>query len=152
MTLSLEQIELYLNRVGLPDSTKSLLFEGTAGRYALQSITTLQRCHMAAIPFENLDLHYSVHKTPPQDTENVFRRVVTQNRGGTCVQVNLLFTQLLQSLGFDAYCSAGRINAAASIADVSNVKSSKVAFGPWYVNVMFRTYLMLTLSGHTCIR
>jgi arylamine N-acetyltransferase len=108
-----------------------LLHEGPNGRAALRAITTLQQHHLAAVPYENLELHYSTQRTLPLDTESVYSRVVVQKRGGTCIQVNLFFTQLLRSIGFQAYCTGGRLNAVASVTAGSNVDKTQVLFGAW---------------------
>lgn len=131
MSLSPEQVEAYLERIDLPRTVRDTLHKGDHGENALEALTTLQQYHMAAVPFENLELHYSSHRSLPQETELVFENVVIRRRGGTCPQVHQLFVALLRSLGFQAYCTGGRLNAPASPAADSNLDKSKVVYGPW---------------------
>ncbi|KAF2202684.1 cysteine proteinase [Delitschia confertaspora ATCC 74209] len=155
-SLSAAQVEAYLDRISLPEPTKSLLISGkTTSENALEAITALQQHHVAAIPYDNLALHYSAHKSLPQDTESVFQHVVLKRRGGTCIQVNLLFLELLRSLGFNAYCTAGRLNAQASIAQkvgpasAGESKESRAVFGTWVhvhiiINLHSQKYMLDT--------
>lgn len=131
MSLTPDQVEAYLERCSVPEATRAELRKGPDSGRALEAVTTLQQCHMAAIPFENLSLHYSEHKTMPQDTRSVFEHVVLRRRGGTCIQVNLLFAELLRVLGFEVMCTGGRLNVAASIAADERTDRQKVAYGPW---------------------
>jgi N-hydroxyarylamine O-acetyltransferase len=59
----------------------------------------LQRAFLLSVPFENLDIHMGRHIafTP----EAVFRKVMRQNRGGFCYELNSLFHDLLKEIGFD---------------------------------------------------
>ena len=131
MSLSPEQVEAYLDRIALPQKVRDSLREGGNGKGALKALTTLQQYHMAAIPYETLDLHYSSHHSVPLDTETIYENVVTRRRGGSCLQVHQLFSKLLQSLGFQTYITAARFNAAASIAADPRLDKFKVAYGPW---------------------
>ena len=131
MSLSAEQVEAYLDRIALPQAVRDSLREGGNGRDALKALTTLQQYHMAAVPFENLELHYSSHRSLPQETEIVYENVVVRRRGGMCAQVHQLFTKLLRSLGFQVYCTGVRLNAAASAAADKNLDMSKVVYGSW---------------------
>lgn len=137
MALTELQVRLYLDRIQLPQSTRASLKEGPDGVNALEAVAELQRHHLKHVPFENLDLMYSTHHSLPQDTESVFHRVVTLERGGVCDQIHLLFMQLLRHFGFSVYCTGSRINAAASLpvaagrVSVPFTGRSKPKFGPW---------------------
>lgn len=64
----------------------------------LSTLADLQLCHMRAVPFENLAIHY---KQPISlDEDLLFRKIVRNRRGGFCYELNGLFAQLLQKLGF----------------------------------------------------
>ncbi|WP_033541282.1 arylamine N-acetyltransferase family protein [Planococcus sp. CAU13] len=66
----------------------------------LQDLARLQSLHMQHIPFENLDV---IRKVPIYlNLESIYDKVVNQNRGGYCYELNGLFCWLLQQLGFDA--------------------------------------------------
>lgn len=57
--------------------------------------------HQCTIPFETLDMHHCT--TPPIiETEQVFDKMITKQRGGYCFELNFLFEALLRGLGFHA--------------------------------------------------
>lgn len=89
---------------------------------------------MAAIPYENLTLHYSAHSNVlPSDTmldmQEVYKLIVEEGmgRGGLCIQMNGMFATVLRSLGFDVTTTAARINTACQ--DVARSPEYK---GPGY--------------------
>ncbi|CAI4214546.1 unnamed protein product [Parascedosporium putredinis] len=129
-SLSTEQADAYLDRISLPLAARALLREGPKGDRALEAVTALQQYHIASVPFENLDLHYSSHRSLPLQADAVYETVVKRQRGGTCPQVHRLFSQLLRSFGFSVYCTGGRLNAPASPAAAVTVDKTKVAYGP----------------------
>lgn len=131
MSLSRDQIELYQDRIGLPNNIRALLREGPDGKNALRAITALQHHHLQTVPFENLDLCYSAHHSLPQDTESVFDHSIRQRRGGVCDQMHLLFAKLLKSFGFSVYLTGSRINAAAGILADKNMDKFVPSFSPW---------------------
>ena len=61
----------------------------------------LHKSHLLHIPFENLDIHYK--KKIVLDYQKIFEKIVLQNRGGFCYELNGLFYHLLANLGFDCY-------------------------------------------------
>ena len=57
------------------------------------------------MPFENLDILYG--KNISLSTQQIFEKIVLKKRGGVCYETNILFHDLLASLGFKtAYLSA----------------------------------------------
>src|SRR5215216_597181 len=56
--------------------------------------------HVFHVPFENVDVHYK--KRFDLELENIYQKVVHANRGGFCYELNLLFNELLQKLGFNS--------------------------------------------------
>ena len=64
----------------------------------LEVLQRLQKLHLLNIPFENLDIHYG--PGIQLDTESIFKKVVENNRGGFCYELNELYLQLLRSIGF----------------------------------------------------
>ena len=131
MSLSTEQVDAYLDRISLPQATRSMLRNWTSDDEAISAITDLQQHHMVAIPFENLNLHYSVERAMPQDMESIYENVIVQRRGGSCLQVSVLFAALLRTFGFQAYCAGGRLNAAAGTSPDGTVDKTKLSYGPW---------------------
>lgn len=77
----------------------------------LTFLTALHRHQIAAIPYENLSLHYSQHKTINLDPQFLYTKFVTdgRNRGGYCMEGSLFFLHILRSIGFDAYPTVVRI-------------------------------------------
>jgi arylamine N-acetyltransferase len=136
-TLSPEQVAAYLDRISLPQNAREQLFLGPTGPDAVEAITKLQQHHMAAIPYDNVEMHYSASHAPTIDMNFVYDTVVRCRRGGICLQTNVLFSKLLRALGFSAYCTGGRINAATGLAvtAVSNPAKdrTRIAYGPWLV-------------------
>ncbi len=64
----------------------------------LEVLTQLQQAHLYTIPFENLDIHYNRKIT--LDIDRIFTKVMNNNRGGFCYELNGLFYELLKELGF----------------------------------------------------
>lgn len=76
-------------------------------RPELDVLKKLQRTHLLHIPFENLDIHY---KVPIQLSINsIFEKIINQHRGGFCYELNGLFFELLQAIGFDAKRVSARV-------------------------------------------
>ena len=83
------QAQNYLDRIGFsaqPEPT-------------LTTLAQLQLAHLFTVPFENLDIHRGVPITI--DFERIFNKVVTNQRGGFCYELNSLFGELLRHLGFN---------------------------------------------------
>lgn len=68
---------------------------------SLQNLEYLQNLHLQHIPFENLDV---IRKVPIYlNLTTIYNKVVTNNRGGYCYELNGLFHALLVELGYDAH-------------------------------------------------
>jgi len=74
---------------------------GFSGRVQpdLATLERLQRAHLTAVPFENLDIYHR-RGVRTDDTWTV-HKVVTRRRGGWCFELNGAFASLLTSLGFE---------------------------------------------------
>jgi arylamine N-acetyltransferase len=112
-----EQVHQIYGRIRLPQKYRhdpSETKELTRGDGGLELLSTLQRHHLANVPFENLELHYSPTKVINTDPELLFQKIVTQNtgRGGYCMENNLFFGTLLRTLGFSVMSTGGRVNTA----------------------------------------
>lgn len=88
-------VEAYLRRIGLAQEKPTLKY-----------LKALQKAHLLSIPFENLDIHYKTKII--LDYQKVFRKVVSQRRGGFCHELNGLFYHLLYHLGFDCHIIAAK--------------------------------------------
>lgn len=73
-----------------------------------ETLRALQRAHLFAVPFENLDIN-------PQGTaldlsiDALFDKVVRRRRGGFCYELNGLFAELLVALGYDVTRVSARV-------------------------------------------
>jgi N-hydroxyarylamine O-acetyltransferase len=73
----------------------------------LSLLKKLQKHHLLNIPFENLDIHY---QTPIElNIDRIYEKIVQNNRGGFCYELNGLFYELLLSLGFNAKQVSARV-------------------------------------------
>ena len=63
----------------------------------LASVTEIMRCHLRAVPFENLDVQAG--KGISLVPEDIVEKIVGRRRGGYCYEVNGLFAMALTALG-----------------------------------------------------
>lgn len=73
----------------------------------LQNLKLLQRKHLLSVPFENLDIHWK--RLIVLDTEKIYRKIIEENRGGFCYELNGLFYELLKSIGFQSKLISARV-------------------------------------------
>ena len=85
-------MDKYLKRIG---------FRGTA-KQDLASLNALVQAQLTHVPFENLDI-WSKGICPSLEKADLYEKIVVQNRGGYCFELNTLFRYLLEYLGFSAY-------------------------------------------------
>lgn len=64
----------------------------------LENLRHLHRAHLLAVPFENL--HIRARIPIELDVERLFDKVVRQRRGGFCYELNGLFAEMLERLGY----------------------------------------------------
>ncbi|WP_420452935.1 arylamine N-acetyltransferase family protein [Ilumatobacter sp.] len=83
-------VDSHLARIGLERTDIETGGEGLA---------RLQRAHMAAVPFENLDI--ALGDGVPHDVDLALERILGGRRGGWCFALNSTFALLLEALGFD---------------------------------------------------
>ncbi|KAJ6024048.1 N-acetyltransferase family protein [Penicillium herquei] len=118
-TYTQEQLVQYFDRISLPQKWResSVVKEraGADSEDSLAFLKALQRYQVAAVPFENLNLHYSVQRHISIDVQKIFEKIVTSNseRGGYCMENNTLFGTVLRSLGYNVTSVGGRVNEAA---------------------------------------
>lgn len=101
-TAAAESIETaaYLSRIGL---------DNPIAVADLPNLKLLQRQHLLNVPFENLDIHWGRPIT--LDVQSFFRKIVGENRGGFCYELNGLFNQLLRQTGFETRLLSARVSA-----------------------------------------
>lgn len=121
---STAQLHAYFSLIALPPVFLSSPIQeepvlARTSTHGLPFLSALMQHHMAAIPYENLALHYSPHRnvTPVDamlDMQKIYSLVVEggMGRGGQCLQMNGMFGTVLRSLGFDVMSTAARTNTA----------------------------------------
>jgi len=97
-----KQLDQYFQHISYPPEKHS--------QDALELLRSLQRYHQVRVPFENLTLHYSRHRTLSLDLDDLFEKIVVHSRGGYCMEVNAFFGAVLKSLGFCVFSCGGRVN------------------------------------------
>lgn len=81
-------IDAYFERIGFAGSIAP----------TLQTLELLHALHPAAIPFENLD---PLMQVPVRlELRNLQQKLLFEKRGGYCLEQNLLFKAVLETLGF----------------------------------------------------
>ncbi|QEV20666.1 arylamine N-acetyltransferase family protein [Streptomyces alboniger] len=104
MTWNGEELDFdaYLARLGHTGETKP----------DLHTLRALHRAHVAAIPFENLEM--MLGRPVPLDLAALQDKMVRRRRGGYCYEQNLLFAAALERIGFDVIGLGARVRAGAS--------------------------------------
>jgi N-hydroxyarylamine O-acetyltransferase len=83
------KLDEYLTRIGL---------EGPV-RVDLDCLNRIHRQHLLNIPYENLDVQ--LERPLDLDPQRIFDKIVRQQRGGWCYEMNGLLQWALTELGFD---------------------------------------------------
>ncbi len=91
------QMDRYLDRIGLAPPPAA----------TLATLTGLQRAHLAAIPFENLDPRLG--RPVRLDIESLVGKLVADRRGGYCFEQNTLFAAVLRTCGFEVSTLEARV-------------------------------------------
>jgi arylamine N-acetyltransferase len=107
---SAEQIDSYLSRISFPVK-KYPKPTAAADRVdeSFKYLSQLQKCHLSSIPFENLALHYSPAPKISLDKDIVYDKIVRKARGGYCMELNLLFANVLKGLGYEVVQTGARV-------------------------------------------
>lgn len=84
-------LDAYLDRIGYPGPIEP-------SQASQASLTALHRAHLAAIPFENLDI--MLGRGVKVDLESIQAKLVHARRGGYCYEHGQLFGAALERLGF----------------------------------------------------
>ncbi|KAK4502273.1 hypothetical protein PRZ48_005698 [Zasmidium cellare] len=114
-----EQLQQYFTRINLPEQIRTSPVINDASlagteEHGLPLLKALHRHHLANIPFENLELHYSAHKKISLNMDVLFDKFVVRGikhgRGGRCMENNGFFGTVLRSLGYNVRNCAGRVS------------------------------------------
>lgn len=93
-----KQLESYFKRIQFVESVD----------ITLETLSLLQKKHVAAISFENLN---PLLKMPVSlNTHALMHKLIDAKRGGYCFEQNLLFLYVLQKIGFTARGVMGKVN------------------------------------------
>lgn len=108
-TFTKSQLTRYFDHIKLPNKYYGTLESNIPLDASL--LTALHVHQIAAIPYDNLSLHYSQSKTVTLHPRELFAKFIEKgcNRGGYCMEVSLFFLHVLLSLGFDAYPTGVRL-------------------------------------------
>lgn len=87
----------YLHRIG---------FAGAA-RPDLSTLRRIHRLHLAAIPYENLDVQLG--RRVGFEMRAIYRKLVSERRGGWCYEMNGLLAWALEQIGFRITRLAGAV-------------------------------------------
>jgi N-hydroxyarylamine O-acetyltransferase len=77
------------------------------GASASSSLTELHEAHVRAIPFENIDVMLGL--VPSLDLADIQAKLLGHRRGGYCYEHQLLFTAVLERLGYEVRRRMGRV-------------------------------------------
>jgi N-hydroxyarylamine O-acetyltransferase len=125
--LSSAQLARYLARVGYGGDLKP----------TLATLRELHRAHLLSISYENLDIHLGVPLT--LDPQRMFAKLVDERRGGWCYEMNGVFANVLETMGFDVRRVAGTVGRAAHgwRAQGNHLVLIVTLDRPWIVDVGF---------------
>ena len=125
--LSPAQLSRYFARIGYSGDTTT----------SLTTLRNLHRAHLLSIPYENLDIHLGVPLT--LDPERIFAKLVDERRGGWCYEMNGVFANVLETMGFDVRRVAGTVGRAAHgwRAQGNHLVLIVTLDRPWIVDVGF---------------
>lgn len=100
------QIDEYEEHVSLPARFR----RSASPPLKIEYLTSLHVHQIAAIPYENLLLHYSNSHAVDLDPQVLFKKIVTdaRGRGGYCMENAILFNHVLRGLGFEVYTAGVR--------------------------------------------
>ncbi|KAI1166615.1 cysteine proteinase [Nemania serpens] len=93
-----DQIDQFLDYIQLPRK-----YHHVPPSYDL--LKTLHTYVLAAVPYENLAIHYNPSHAVELDPQHLFRKIVLnkRGRGGYCMEDAILYNHILVGLGFDSY-------------------------------------------------
>jgi N-hydroxyarylamine O-acetyltransferase len=82
----------------LDEYLKRIKYQGDP-RIDLETLTAIHRQHLLTIPYENLDVQ--LKRPLDLDIDRIYQKIVVDNRGGWCYEMNGILDWALQEIGFD---------------------------------------------------
>lgn len=101
------KVEQYLQRINLNKPATELSYNAGSRDKSLSNLKTLIKYHVSHIPFENFDVLDKVEITLGKD--KLFNKIVQNNRGGFCYELNYSFYNLLIELNYPTKIIAGEV-------------------------------------------
>ena len=118
-------VDAYLDRIG---ARRPATVDGPA-------LVELHERHLAAVPFENLDIHLGV---PIELDEDRLVAKVVGGRGGFCYELNGAFAALLRALGAEVTLLSAGVYGPAGLGPPFDHMALRVDLdGPWLADVGF---------------
>jgi len=90
-------LQSYLERIGLVEQIEN----------SLDSLKKLHLAHPKYITFENIDSFTGL--VPMIDRPSIFKKLVENRRGGYCYEQNILFKDVLETIGFSPKMHLARV-------------------------------------------
>jgi arylamine N-acetyltransferase len=106
---SKSQLEKYYDRIAFPASDRQYNISNLSSEDQQSYLDTLTKQQILTVPFENLTLHYSWHRTVDVNADHLYDKIVNEKRGGYCMENNTLFNTVLLSLGYHAYMVGAKV-------------------------------------------
>lgn len=125
MLLNELEVRLYLTRIGVEHSFKQCELP------SFERLAELQQSHLSTVPFENLSI--ILNHPMALAEKHAFEKIVIENHGGFCYELNYAFYQLLVSLRYDV-----------SLISASVYNDENQCFGPPHDHLA----LLVNLYGH----
>ena len=76
------QVKAWLELIGLPKDFRPEHVPGND----LEALARIQKYHLSAVPFENLERHYTEQHDVTLDLQELYNRIVVRGHGGYCMQ------------------------------------------------------------------
>jgi N-hydroxyarylamine O-acetyltransferase len=126
-------VDAYLDRIG---AARPATVDGPA-------LAELHRRHLAAVPFENLDIHLGV---PIELDEDRLVAKVIGGRGGFCYELNGAFAALLRALGAEVRLLSAGVYGPSGLGPPFDHMALRVDLDePWLADVGFGRHSVLPL-------
>jgi N-hydroxyarylamine O-acetyltransferase len=119
-------VAAYLSRIGV----------STPVTRTIADLERLQRAHLTAVPFENLDVYH--RRGVRTDADWSVPKIVERRRGGWCFELNGAFAALLEELGFSVKQLGATVLGGEEVSDIPTHLSLEVTLDrPYLVDVGF---------------
>lgn len=125
--------QAYLKRINFhqsPKADKETLFQ-------------LHQAHLYNVPFEDLNIHYDIPIVLSKDA--LYQKVVVERRGGFCYEMNGLFRELLNEIGYQTTLIA------ASVIDKNGVVGHKYDHAALIVDLEKRWLVDVGFGGDSFV-